>query len=147
MKENDLKNLISEVGQTHRFEKVKGGWIIARKECFIFLDLQKSKFGNYCDLNIKAFLQGVFRSYSREDWELRKNPGEVFIRPSEEYRDLFDLDSPLEEAERRSMMKSIFNEIILPFAEKVCSKDGLKELEKEGRIYLLPAVKKRLQMD
>ena len=147
MKVKDLKGLLAEIGRLHGFEKLNGGWMLERSRCFIFLDLQKSRFGNCFYLNIKAFHQGLFREYTRLDKSFCNETGDVFIRQPNRYDRLFDLDLPVGDQVRRSMMEELFSEVVLPFAEKACSKSGLMEMEKEGRVYLLPEVKRRLGIE
>lgn len=60
MDSKEFKSIFDEVAKRSSFEKAFGGWFRESSECIAVLDLQKSNFGDYYELNIKIFIQGVF---------------------------------------------------------------------------------------
>lgn len=145
MNSKEFKNLFDEIAKPNGFEKAFSGWFKESPECIIVLDLQKSNFGNYYELNIKIFVQGMFgNNYSIGKDLVKKQTGDIFIRQPNNYKDVLDFDKSMDNLKRKERLESLFNEFIVPFANKAILRSGLKELAEQGKIYLLPAVKKEL---
>jgi len=70
--------------------------------------------------------------------------GDVFRRQPKEYELIFDLETPMEENERKQKLESFFGEFLVPFTNKALTRLGIKELAQNNEIALLPAVKKEL---
>ena len=60
MESKDFRKLFNEIAKNNGFEPAFGGWFKESDECIVALYLQKSNFGNYYELNIKTFVQGLF---------------------------------------------------------------------------------------
>ena len=60
MESKEFKNVFEKVAKANNFEKAFGGWFKESTECIVVLCLQKSNFGDYYELNIKIFIQGMF---------------------------------------------------------------------------------------
>ena len=144
MDSKTFKSLFDDVAKKNDFERAFGGWFLDSSECIIVLDLQKSNFGNYFDLNIKIFIQGIFGTYVKGKDLVKKYPGAIFLRQPKYYNDLFDLETPIEEDKRLQKLEELFREFIKPFTTKALSRQGIRELEAQGKISLLPAVKAEL---
>jgi Domain of unknown function (DUF4304) len=145
MDSKEFKNLFSEIAKTNGFEKSFGGWFIESSESIIVLDLQKSNFGDYYELNIKIYVQGMFgNNYTKNKDLVKKDTGDIFRRHPQEYKNVFDFDVSMVSDERKKKLMQLFSGFIKPFTEKALSRQGLKELEAQGEISLLPAVKKEL---
>jgi len=137
--------MFEKIAKSYGFEKSFGGLFMESDECIIVLDLQKSNFGNYYDLNIKIFVQGVFgKAYKKTKDLVKKDVGDIFRRQPDKYKDLFNLDIKIEDIERKKVVESFFDEFIEPFINNGLSKSGIKYLAKKGEIFLLPAVEKEL---
>jgi hypothetical protein len=148
MDSKEFKNIFDEVAKRNDFEKSFGGWFIESSECIIVLDLQKSNFGDYYELNIKVFVQGMFgNTYVKGKDLVKKHTGDIFIRQPNNYKDVFDFDTSMEDDKRKQILEKLFNEFIKPFTYKALSRQGLKELEVQGKIFLLPAVKGELELN
>jgi Domain of unknown function (DUF4304) len=141
----DFKNMFDEVARFNGFEKEFSGWFKASSECIAVLDLQKSNFGNYYELNIKIFIQGIFGgNYSKSKDLVKKDPGHYFTRQPVNFRDVLDLDNSLSEVQRKERLIHLFDDYIVPFTNKTLTKAGIKKLEEQTEIRLLPAVKEAL---
>ena len=112
MESKEFKNVFEKVAKANNFEKAFGGWFKESTECIVILCLQKSNFGDYYELNIKIFIQGMF--------------GNKY------------------DGKRIEKLESLFREFVVPFTDMALSRLGLRELAKEGKIFLLPAVKEGL---
>jgi hypothetical protein len=56
MESNDFKSLFGSVAKDHGFREVHGGWCVELISALVALNLQRSNYGNYFELNIKVFL-------------------------------------------------------------------------------------------
>jgi hypothetical protein len=147
MDSKEFKNIFDKVAKVNSFEKAFGGWFMESAESIVVLDLQKSNFGNYYDLNVKIYIQGMFgNSYAKNKDLVKKETGDVFRRHPEGYKDVFDFDMLMEDVKRKERLESLFSEFIMPFTHKALSKSGIKELAGRGEVFLLPTVKKELQL-
>lgn len=145
MDSKEFKNIFDEVAKRNNFEKAFGGWFIESFECIIVLDLQKSNFGDYYELNNKIFIQGMFgNTYVKGKNLVKKQTGDIFTRQPNNYKDVFDFDKSMDDDKRKRKLEDLFSEFIKPLTDKALSRQGLKELEAQERIFLLPAVKAEL---
>jgi len=145
MKDAELKNCFDNTAQAEGFKKAFGGWFMESTECILVLNLQKSNFGNYYELNIKIFVQGEFgHSYTVSKALVKSDIGTVFRRQPTAYNSIFDLDQPLNDLTRKQRLSDLFADFIIPFTNKALTRNGLKELVRAGEITLLPAVKQDL---
>src|SRR6478609_8671615 len=130
MDSKEFKNVFNNVAKKYKFEKAFGGWFIESLECIIVLDLQKSNFGDYYEMNIKIFVQGMFgQSYRKAKDLVKKDIGNIFLRQPNTYNDVFDFDTLMDEGKRISKLEELFNEFIKPLTDKALSRQVLKELE------------------
>lgn len=145
MDSKEFKKLFGEVAKSNRFERAFGGWFKDSAESIVVLDLQKSNFGDYYEMNIKIYVQGMFgNNYSRSKDLVKRDVGDIFRRQPSEYRLVFDFDEPMGDEERKEKLEKLFSEFIVPFADKASSKSGIRTLAEKGEITLLPAVKSEL---
>ena len=83
MDSKEFKNLFDTVAKANDFERAFGGWFKESSESIIVLDLQKSNFGDYYELNIKIFVQGIFgNKYTKSRDLVRKHTGDIFTPKS-----------------------------------------------------------------
>jgi len=139
-----FKKLFSEIAKKSGFEPAFGGCFKESTECIICLILQKSRFSNYYYLNIKIYINGLFGNRYSKNKRLMNDTGDVFRRQPKEYELIFDLETPMEENERKQKLESFFGEFLVPFTNKALTRLGIKELAQNNEIALLPAVKKEL---
>jgi hypothetical protein len=145
MDSKEFKKVFGEVAKSNGFESAFGGWFKESAESIIVLDLQKSNYGDYYEMNIKIYVQGMFgNSYTRNKDLVKKDTGDIFRRQPPEYKDVLDFDTPLDDEKRKERLAKLFSEFIAPFTNRALSKLGIKELAETGEITLLPAVKKEL---
>lgn len=145
MDSKEFKNIFDEIAKSNGFEKAFGGWFRESPECIIVLDLQKSNFGDYYELNIKVFVQGMFgNTYVKGKDLVKKHTGDIFTRQPNNYKNVFDFDTSMDDDKRKQGIEELFSEFIKPFTDKALSRQGLKELEVQEKIFLLPAVKEEL---
>ena len=145
MDSKEFKNAFDIVAKSKGFEKAYGGWFKESPECILVLDLQKSSFGDYYELNIKVFVQGMFGTrYIKSKDLVKKDMGDIFTRQPNEFKDVLDFDITIEDFTRKQRLEVLFNEFIVPFTEKVLTKNSIKEFAKRGELSLLPAVKLEL---
>jgi len=147
MNSKEYKNTFNEIARKNGFEKAFGGWFKESTECTLVLELQKSNYGDYYEMNVKIFVQGVFGNRYVKNKDLaKKYMGDIFTRQPKELQDVLIFDEiQMKDAERISGTEKLFNEFILPFAQKAMTISGIKELESQGRIFILPAVEQELQ--
>jgi len=147
MNSKEFKNTFNAVARENGFEKAYSGWFKESQECILVLDLQKSNFGDYYEMNVKIFVQGVFGNHYVKSKDLvKRDIGNIFTRQPKEFRDVLVFDDiQMTDEERVSKTKELFAKFIVPFADKAMSIPGIEELEAQGTIFILPAVKEELQ--
>lgn len=72
MDNKKFKQLFNDVARLYDFEQAYGAWFLESPECIVVLELQKSYFGNYYELNIKSFVQGAFGNHYVKSKDLAK---------------------------------------------------------------------------
>jgi hypothetical protein len=124
-----------------------GGWFIENSESIGVLELQKSNFGKYYQLNIKIFFQKVFNESYTKSKDLVKAPmGHVNSGEPLKYKKLFDLDSQIDTRKREKILHELFDKHIVPFMSKAMTAAGVKTLQDKGGLYILPAIKDELNI-
>ena len=145
MNSKEFKNVFDEVAKRNGFKKAFGGWFRESPECIIVLALQKSNYGDYYELLIKIYIQGLFEKIYFINKDLvNKEVGHIRSGASKEKREIFDFDNPMDEVLRKERLEKLFSEFIVPFTERALSKSGIRNLAERGEIFLLPAVKEEL---
>lgn len=145
MESKEFRKIFGKVAKSNGFESAFGGWYKESEECIVTLELQKSNFGEYFQLNIKVFVQGFFgQKYLPDKNLIKKSVGHIHIGETQEYKDIFDFDIPMNNEKREEKLTKLFKEYITPLTEKFLQKEGIKDLENRGNILLLPAVKEEL---
>ena len=143
MDSREFKNIFDEIAKANGFSKAFGGWYKESSECIAVLELQKSSFGNNYYLNIKIFIQGAFdRTYMPSKDLIKSSIGHITNQIRD--KDILDFDKPMSDTMRKQELENLFMEYIKPFTDKALSKKGVKELEAQEKIFLLPAVKAEL---
>ena len=146
MDAREFKELFSDVAIANGFAAAHGGWFRESPECVVVLDLQKSNFGNYFELNIKVFVQGLFgHRYTRTKQMVKNLPGDVFLRPPARHKLSLDLDSVGSRDEGRAALEGLFQDFVTPTTVDALSRTGLVSLSARGLVHLLPAVRRELQ--
>ena len=147
MNSKDFKDAFSEKAVHHGFEKAHGGWFKDSKECIVVLDLQKSNYGNYYELNKKIYIQGMFGATHTKSKDLvKKNSGDVFRRQPNKYQDIFNLENHIDDSGRAALLNDFFLEFVLPFTNTSLSRDGLLQLAEKKEIVLMPAISEGLSV-
>lgn len=145
MNGKELGKIFGEIAKSNGFESAFGGWFKDSVESIVVLDLQKSNFGDYYEMNIKIFIQGMFGNrYSRSKNLVKRDMGNIFRRQPLEYKSVFDFDEPMDNEKRKVDLAKLFFDFIVPFTDQALSKSGIRELADKGEITLLPAVEEEL---
>ena len=144
MENKDFKKLFGCLAQQNGFEYAFSGWIKESPECIAIIELQKSNYGNYYDMNIKIYIQGVFGNKYLKCKDLVKNDtGDIFTRQPPEYNSAFDLDSLMDSETRKNILSKLFIGFIVPEVDKNLTRAGIVEQARNGK-FILPAIKKEL---
>lgn len=145
MHTKEFKEMFNVVAKNNNFVKALGGWFKESAECIAVLDMQKSNYGNYYELNVKIFIQGAFNNtYVRSKNLVKTDVGDVFLRQPNAYRDVLDLDNLMTVENRKIKLEKLFNEFIVPITAEARTIAGIDKLAQDGKIFLLPAVKKEI---
>lgn len=145
METTAFKKMFDAIAKESGFERAYEGWFKEAPEIILVLDLQRSNFEKYYYLNIKLFIQGTFgNTYSKSKKLVKTDCGNIFLRQPDNYSSLLDLDTALEDNERKEGLMKMFSEFITPFSNKTNTKEGIKELHKKEELFILPAVKEDL---
>jgi len=146
MDSKEFKIVFGDVAKANGFSKAFGGWFMESIESIVVLDLQKSNFGDYYEMNVKIYVQGMFgNKYHKSKDLVKKDLGDIFTRQPKEFMDILNFDKPMDDEKRKERLEELFKDFIVPFTNKALSKSGIKELAEKGEIFLLPAVKQQLE--
>lgn len=146
MENKEFKKVFGDIAKANNYIYNFGGWYKESDECICVLSLQKSNFGNFNYLNIKIYIQNIFgKSYRIDKNKVKIEGGDVFRRIPNIYDDLLNLENFMNDDERRNGIERLFNDFLNSFVNKALTKKGIKELEIEGKLFLLPAVKEELE--
>lgn len=147
MDSKEFKTFFDKTTKVHGFEKAFGGWFIESPECIAVLDLQKSNYGNYYQLLIKIYIQGMFgRIYQKSKDLVKKDIGDIFINEAKEYKDVFNFDDFMSDDERKLKLEQLFETYIMPFVAKTSTRIGILEMHDKEGLFLIPNVKKELEI-
>jgi hypothetical protein len=139
--------LFNNLATQHGFQKMYGGWIKEGEDTIIVLDLQKSNYADYFQLNFKIFVRDIFGEKHTVNKDLiKREVGTIFLGEPKEFRDIFHFEYELPDDFRCQGLEKLFQTYIFPVSEKVKTIAGLKEFIKNEKIFLLPAVKKALDI-
>jgi len=146
MENKIFKKKFNDIAKSYGFESMFGGWFKETSECIFVVDLMKSNFGNYYQLNIKVFVNGVFgRFYTKNKDLVKREIGDIFIGEPREFKTALDLEILMDVKEREQKLQSLFKDFLVPFSEKTLTKHGINELSEQGEIDLLLPVKEELE--
>lgn len=140
-----FKKLFNFIAKGNKFESSSGGWFKESNECIAALYLQKSRFGNYYDLNIKVFIQGSFGFIYNKNKELKYATSEILGRQPEEYKNAMDLECSMSDEMRKQMLEKLFIEFVVPFVDKMLSRKKIMQLNENKELFLLESVKRELE--
>jgi len=145
MNNKDFKIFFDGVAKINGFVKAHGGWFIESPEAIVVLDLQKSNFGNYYQLIIKIYIQGVFgQSYTISKDLVKKDVGDIRSGEPNEYSRIFDFENQLSANDRRELLLLLFENHIHPFTEKALTRAGIKDMYQNEDLFLLESIKGEL---
>lgn len=145
MDKTEFIKLFCAIGLLRGFMKDFGCLLKESNQCIVILELQKSKYGNYYELNIKIFINGVCNKKHKKNKELKKDIGDVFSRPPSIYADALNLNTPIDVEIRTEKLNNLFDDFIVPFTDKALTINGIKQLSENQQIILFPAVSKELE--
>lgn len=144
MESKEFKNMFNEVAKKNDFAPAFGGWYKESNECIAALYLQKSNYGNYYELNIKIFIQGVFGKHYQKSKELKNATSAILGRQPVEYRDVFDLDALMEDIIRKGRLEKLFDDFIVPFVNTMLTRKGIINYVQNDKDFLTPALNEEL---
>lgn len=146
MNSKEFKAIFGEIAKVNDFKQAFGGWYKESSECIAILELQKSNFGDYYQLNIKIFIQGTFgRNYLPTKDLIKSSLGDVNSNETSKYKDVLDFDKAMDDTRRKEETQELFRNHIVPFVNNTLTRAGILEMSENGNIFLLPAVKKELE--
>ncbi len=146
MDNKNFKLTFKKVAISNGFEAAFNGWFKKSDECILALELMKSNFGNYYQLNIKIFVNGVFgRNHIVNKDMIKKEIGNIDRGEPKIFENALNLEFPMDDTAREMELQALFHDFLVPFSEKALTKHGIHELAEQGEIALLPAVKEELE--
>lgn len=148
MDSKEFKKIFLEISKEYGFKSAFGGSYIESDTCIFVLELQKSNFGNYFELNMKIYIQGAFgNKYTPNKDIIKKYMGNIFTRPLPEYHYIWELYNDISDEERKTKLRTFFEEYINPIQEKALTISGIKALSTEDNdhFFITPAVKSEIK--
>ncbi len=146
METKEFKKMIDSIARSHGFQSAYGGWFKEGPECIFVLNLQRSSYSNFYYLYAKIYIQGCFGSqYAKSRGLVSRDIGDIFTDEPSEYKDIFNLEHPMTDAERRQKMEAFFEKHLVPFSDAAMTRTGIRSLNDNHLFYLLPAVKLELE--
>lgn len=147
MEKVPLKEILKGIAARYNFCFSSGFYYKKSNECIVVLELQKSNYGSYFQVNIKVFIQGLFdKTYLINKDLIHKNVPDLFLGIPKEYENLFDLEYNDKLNERKVGLEKLFESYINPLSEKLLTKEGIHLLSEKGEIFILPTVRRALNL-
>ncbi len=145
MNSKEFKNVFGSIAKKYNFISAHGGWYKESAECIAVLLLQKSNFGDYYQLIIKIYVQGMFdNKYVISKDIVKKDVGDIFTSEPPEFKSIFDFDHTIDDKKRLDGLEEIFSKHIVPYSDKALSKAGIMKMHVEEGLFLLPNVRNQL---
>ncbi|UZO81489.1 hypothetical protein NBT05_03205 [Aquimarina sp. ERC-38] len=145
MDPKEFKKLYTTTIKLYSFKKKYHGYMIELEDSTLFLDLQRSNFGIYFDLNIRVFIEGAFDIfYKKNPDQIKKNIGSIFMRQPVEYDKFFRLENDLTDIERKTGLVKLFELVILPLKDKVKTYNDILRSINNKELKVLPPVQEEL---
>lgn len=145
MDSKEYKHIFGRLAKINGFERAFEGWFKESLECIVVLDLQKSNYGNYYQLNIKIYIQSLFqKKYVKSKELVKKDVGDILLGEPKEYRDTFNFDEFMEDTKRQQKTEDLFINYIVPLTREALTVEGIKKLAQENKLFLTPAVRTEL---
>lgn len=145
MESKDLKKKFGIIAKNNEFNTALGIWYKESQECIFTISFQKSNYENLFYINLKIFIKGIFGIDYKIDKSIKNDTGDIFLRTPKEYDNYLNFEIEISDNERINGLRKLFVEFINPFVEKALKKEKIFELEKEGKLLILPAVKEELE--
>lgn len=141
----NFKELFNTLVEKKNFHKAFDGWFLISSESIVVLDLQKSNYGDYYELNIKIYIQGLFgNKYIMSKDLVKKHIGNIFLRPPNETREIFNLENDMSDGQREKNLENLLSDFIMLLANKALTREGIKELIEQNKVATTPAVREEL---
>lgn len=137
-----FKKIFSQVAAEHGFQSAFSGWFLPTPRGLVVLCLQKSNYGNYFDLLVKVYLNGLFADHYRPEKKLvTKEVGDIFLTAPRNFASSLSLEVERDEPQIRSELEKLFVEFAGPMALGLSTLAGIQALSSENRVHLLPVVR------
>lgn len=147
MDSRKLKKNFGAIAQSYGFNYAFGGWYKQSTESIVVFSFQKSNYGDFFYLNIKIYIQYIFKTkYVINRDLIKKDIGDIFLRPLAKYDSAFNLENNIDDEQRMQVMANLFNNFLVPFTNQALSKAGIKRLSDEGLIDIFPAIQKEMDI-
>ncbi len=145
MEIKELKNIVDSNATKNGFEKLFGAWFKESSETIIALILVKSNYSQTYYLRIKVNLKKAFgQTYTKDkDW-VKHDIAHVLLQPDKKYNNYFDLTNTIKDLDRKEKIEELFFESIVPMTNLALTRQGLIELNKQGKLILFNTVKNEL---
>lgn len=143
MDSKEFKVKFGEIAKENDFKQAFGGWYKESDDCLAVLELQKSNYSDFYNLNIKIFVKKIFGRIYQVNKDLIKAPSGHITKQI--INDTLALDKPMENDIRKNNLQKLFIDQITPFVNSLIAKSDILDLERKGDIKLLPTVKKELE--
>lgn len=148
MTKTEFKKAFGSTAKSYGFRRIYSCWITESPERIFVFMLQKSNFGNYYDLVIKIFIQGVFgHHYTLDKNTLQNDTGDIFLRQPKEYNSTFDLDIPIDTNNLTESLNNLFKDYIKLLSEATSTKTGILEQHRNKKLTLLPAIEEEIKKE
>ena len=146
METKNFRKYFKNLAKKNGFESAFNGWFKKSDECILAIELMKSNFGNYYQLNIKIFVNGVFgKNHIVNKDMIKKEIGNIDRGEPKIFENALNLEFPMDDTAREMELQALFHDFLVPFSEKALTKRGINKLAEEGEIHLLPAVQEELE--
>ena len=114
-------------------------------DCVQILELQKSRFSNYYQLNIKTFINGIFdKKYVIDKELINSSLGHLNSNETLDYSNYLNLDFLMEDSERINGLNNLFTNHIVPYTNKILSRSNIKKMIENNEISVLPIIKNKI---
>lgn len=126
---NVIQSTFDEFGKSSGGKKKSGSWYRRGDETVFVLNLQKSNYASRYYVNVALWLLPLGDADAPKENKCHVRSRLTQLVPSEleeRVNDLFDLDSPLDDATRREELLAVLRQHLLPLMDSSSTLDGLR---------------------
>ena len=140
----EFKTMFGKIAKSNGFKFLYGGWYKESEDSMAIIYLLRSYYSKFYYFRFKINMRGVFGRHSISKVDVQSDVANIRVSIPDEYRDVFDLETNLDENTRKAMLEKLFETYVVPLTDKALSLEGIEELVNKGQLWADTVIKEEL---